>query len=123
MTAEDYFRLLQMHLAGGTCGQERILEASTVAQMQMDQTQGVPIALSPYEDGRRYGFAWWLSPQGQAADEVSVQGALGATPWIDRDHHFAAFLLTTRGLREATTLWSQLRAPLRQVFEACPAEP
>lgn len=112
IAAPDDLKLLQMHLRGGICGEIRVITTSSVEVMQCDQTDGAILEVSPYRGGRRYGLSWWLSPEGQIADEVSDLGALGSTPWLDRDHQFGEFLLLSRGLAFGTEIWDALWGPL-----------
>lgn len=115
----DYTRVLQMYLANGTFGGNRILSNQTYYEMQTDQRRGLPSINNP--GGFRltgYSYAWWHSDPAYLASqptpqtpglELSDQGAFGCTPWIDFEHNFTAILLINRDVPTATVIWNEIR--------------
>lgn len=98
----DYGNLVQMHLAGGVFKGRRLLSESIVREMQTDQLRGAPFTPSPAAPGNvGYGLAWWFSRLDEtgAARLITVPGAWGATPWIDRKRRYGGFLLVEEPLR------------------------
>jgi CubicO group peptidase (beta-lactamase class C family) len=92
----DYGNLVQMHLAGGVFKGRRVLSAASVAEMQKDQLRGVPFTPAravPSTVG--YGLTWWFNRLDDTGQPrlLSVPGAWGATPWIDRKLGYGGFLL------------------------------
>lgn len=87
--------------------------------MQTDQRRGLPALNNP--GGNRsteYSYGWWHTateylqsqPQPQTPGlELSDQGALGCTPWIDFEHNYTAILLINRNVPTATAIWNDLR--------------
>ena len=87
-SADDYARFLQMLLREGNYNGRQILSPRAVAELHTDQTGGARIEYTIYEKHRdldpnlplaRYGVGVWR----ERATELSSQGALGFTPWID----------------------------------------
>jgi CubicO group peptidase (beta-lactamase class C family) len=90
-TVDDYARFLRMLAASGTVDGHRILQASSVAEIERDQVRG----LDTRDDGAvqitgipTYGLGVWrdvVAPD-DTIQVVSGSGALGFYPWIDRVH-------------------------------------
>ena len=90
-TVQDYARFLRMLAADGTVAGRRVLQASSVAEIERDQVAG----LDTTGDGAvqitgipTYGLGVWRDVVGPD-DEIRVvsgSGALGFYPWIDRVH-------------------------------------
>jgi CubicO group peptidase (beta-lactamase class C family) len=110
----DYGRLLLLHLDGGTCGATRVLSEAAVAEMQRDQSAGAPIEGSPYDDGRGYGFGWWLEPADGPTEVWSDAGAFGAKPWIDPGRRYGAVVL----IRRSTAAGERIYDAVRPLVEA-----
>lgn len=85
-TVADYARLVAMHAQQGVHQGRRVLRAATVAEMQRDQTGGVPVLTSP-RASFGYGLGVWrdlVDAEGRAV-QVSSQGAFGYSPWVDAE--------------------------------------
>ncbi len=90
-SVDDYARFLSMLAHDGTFAGRRILDASSVAEIERDQVAG----LDTRDDGAveitgipTYGLGVWRDVVGPD-DEIQVvsgSGALGFYPWIDRVH-------------------------------------
>jgi CubicO group peptidase (beta-lactamase class C family) len=88
---EDYINFLTMIMNRGAFNGKRILSESSIAQMQVNRiTPNVKITYSPAEaGGLGYGYGEWVFD----AHTVSSPGLFGSFPWIDKDKHYAAFML------------------------------
>ncbi|MBN8480523.1 MAG: beta-lactamase family protein [Xanthomonadales bacterium] len=84
----DYGRLLHMLANGGRGNNLRILRASTVEQLFVDNVGDLPIASAPDNAAPpiRYGIGAWLEsdPGHDEATFLHSLGAFGFFPWIDR---------------------------------------
>jgi CubicO group peptidase (beta-lactamase class C family) len=116
VTAEDYGKILWMHLRGGTCGSERVLSEEAVARMQEDRIGEVygGVTFSPVLEG--YGMGWWVSRQEPGL--VVDGGAYGAIPWLDLPRGYGAvvFIEGNSGLGQG--LMSATKAALDAAIEA-----
>lgn len=87
-TIRDYGRFLDMIASNGLHDGRQVLSRAVIAEMERDQTSGAPARpgeFLPYALG--YGIGVWRVRVGEngAALQVASQGALGYSPWIDRD--------------------------------------
>lgn len=118
-TLQDYANLLQMHLNGGVFNGKRILSAQAVEEMQRDQTRGLPIALSPHKDQRRYGLGEWrdiVDANGKAI-QLSCQGAFGFSPWIDRQRNLVGVFLVRSRWRTILPTVAQIQKNVRDLVD------
>lgn len=111
----DYANVVQMILQGGVFDGAQYLAPEGIAEMQLDQTHGVPvdIASDPYPEAFGYGYGEWrdaVDCQG-IATRVSSTGAFGTSPWVDYDHGIAAVFLAYKQYPDP-----QLRDTLRQLW-------
>lgn len=114
-SARDYSRFLQMLLDQGTYHGRRVLSAASIAEMQRDQTHGVPLIVTMHEDGRRYGLGEWrdaVDAQGNAV-QLSSQGDTGFSPWIDLQRHVAGVFLVDDFLGNVYGLVDEIQARTR----------
>ncbi len=136
--AQDYGRILQMFLNGGSSGGRQILSSATIAVMKTNQIEGLPVVRSPGgEDLPGYSFGWWISDPslhpGSEGPELSDQGAFGCTPWIDFGPGYGAVLLIKDRTSTGTAIWNAVRpvileqllavAPLTTAFSFTPESP
>jgi len=129
-TAEDYGKILLMHLRGGTCDDNRVLSDKSVMRMQEDRilekyngtTTSVAGAATGTDGGTRagrldgYGMGWWIDPvnKGVFADP----GAYGAFPWLDLPRGYGAFLVIESDAGTGAELWVAVKPALDEVFDA-----
>ncbi len=93
-TLSDYAKLLELNLGGGTCNGRRVVSKKMVVAMQQDNVAGLPIFYTA-DPGHDYGLSWWHIAPATGANPVIVQdfGKFGASPWIDNECKYGAFLL------------------------------
>lgn len=112
----DYARVVQMLLQRGMLDGERYLASTSIAEMQLDQTHGVPAdpESDPYPEAYGYGYGQWRNVVDcdGVATRISSTGILGTSPWVDYDNGIAAVFLTYK-----QTLNPQLREDLRQLWD------
>jgi CubicO group peptidase (beta-lactamase class C family) len=128
-TAEDYGKILLMHLRGGECDGTRVLSEASVARMQEDRilkayngsttgTAGAAIGDAGAQAGALagYGMGWWIDRvnQGVFADP----GAYGAFPWLDEPRNYAAFLVLQSNAGVGAQLWVAVKPALDEVFDS-----
>jgi CubicO group peptidase (beta-lactamase class C family) len=128
-TAEDYGKILLMHLRGGQCSKGRVLSESATARMRVDRilekyngsTSGAAGAAIPGDAGSAtaldgYGLGWWIdrNHEGVFADP----GAYGAFPWLDLSRDYAAFLVIESDTGTGTQLWAKVKPLLDDVFDS-----
>jgi CubicO group peptidase (beta-lactamase class C family) len=83
-TLDDYGRLLDMVLAGGTHQGQPFLQQDTIAWMARDRIAGLEVVNSPAPE-YGYGFGQWVEAKDVFGRtyRVSSPGAFGTTPWVD----------------------------------------
>lgn len=129
-TAQDYGKILLMHLRGGECDGARVLSAKAVARMQEDRilekyngsTSSLAGAPVPVDGGAAplalegYGMGWWIDRghEGVFADP----GAYGAFPWLDLPRNYAAFLVLESDAGVGAQLWASVKPILDDVFDS-----
>lgn len=95
-TLSDYANVVQMVVQQGLWNGAPFLSAAGIAEMQKDQTHGVPMLFTPDPFAYGYGYGEWrnsIDTQGVAV-QVSSTGAFGTSPWIDNQTGVAAVFLT-----------------------------
>ena len=116
-SADDYGRYLQMLLQRGWFQGRQVLDSAVVESSFVDQTRGVPIVSTPYENYEwldstlpltRYGIGCWrerVDSVGQIT-ELASQGAFGFSPWLDLSRNLVG-VLSVRSLlhRVMPTYW------------------
>lgn len=94
-TCRDYLAFLQMHLNGGSYGQEKILSRALADEMRRVRTAGLErdILGVPVED---YCMGWFALRTGNdgLASAYRHGGQWGTSGWIDHDRDLAAFWAT-----------------------------
>ncbi|MBM4060238.1 MAG: alpha/beta fold hydrolase [Planctomycetes bacterium] len=86
-TLDDYTRFLRMLVGNGSTGGKQILKAASVEAMLRDQVPPrVQVRAVGFEaEHVRYGLGTWLEELPGGGQRASDPGALGFTPWLDRD--------------------------------------
>lgn len=127
-SADDYAKFVTMILQRGVYQGRRVLSVESVAEMQKDQTFGVPIIYTPYENYEsidsalretRYGIGEWresVDPESGALLEVSSQGAFGFSPWVDLSRDYAGVLSIETLLRGAMPTYLKLKELLHAII-------
>lgn len=96
-TLRDYANVVQMVVQGGVFDGTAYLSPASIAEMQLDQTHGLPIDADsdPYPGAFGYGYGEWrhLVDCNGVATRISSTGAFGTSPWVDYDHGIAAVFL------------------------------
>ena len=103
-TLGDYGRFLEMIVHGGLAPDgTRLLQEASVAEMQTDQTVGVPVtsaAAFRVNEQTPYGLGEWLdwTDEAGAAIVISSDGKFGFRPWIDRQNDlYGVYLIYDNG--------------------------
>jgi len=97
-TSKDYSNVVRMILQKGVFQGTRYLSADTLADMQRDQTGGVPVDpdADPYPSAYGYGYGEWrhkIDCASGVAVELSSTGAFATSPWVDYKNGVAAVFL------------------------------
>lgn len=111
-TAEDYGKILLMHLRGGKCGSRRVLSETAVARMQEDRVGAIYGGTTPDPSAEGYGFGWWVSREHPGI--VSDGGAYGASPWLDLNRGYGVMVI----VEGAPELGPQIRTMLMPLVAA-----
>jgi CubicO group peptidase (beta-lactamase class C family) len=128
-SAHQYARFLDMLLHGGIYHGKRVLSQEAVDEMLKDQTGGVPIVHSPwqqYEDISpgiheiRYGIGCWREVVDETGElkEASSQGAFGFSPWIDIDRNVAGVLAVKSRLTKVMPVYLEMKEIIRDALDA-----
>lgn len=116
INAEDYGKILLMHLRGGRCGDERVLSAAAVARMQEDRIAKVYEGSTPQPELAGYGLGWWVD---RADPGVVVDpGAFGAVAWLDTMRGHGAFIILESTSLHGGMLQERARPVLASAFDA-----
>lgn len=126
-SADDYARFLQMLLAEGKFDGRQILSARAVAELHSDQTRGARIEYTIYEKHRdldpdlplaRYGVGVWRErvTNGQL-QELSSQGALGFTPWIDVQRKYGGVISVRSSFSRIMPDYLELKKEIRRIID------
>lgn len=108
ISAPDYAKLLQMHLAGGRCGDTQVLSEAALAEMYAD-------GLAPFGGetftGGGYGMGWWID---RDTGRLTDPGAYGSVPWLDLEDGYGAYLVIERDSSTGGALAAQLFEPVER---------
>jgi CubicO group peptidase (beta-lactamase class C family) len=90
-TAEDYGRVLLMHLRGGECEGTGALSTQSIERMRADRIGEVygGVTIDPTMPG--YGFGWWVSRDEPGV--VADAGAYGSMPWLDLGRGYGTMII------------------------------
>ena len=112
-TVGDYAKILQVHLGDGTCDGTQVLSEASLERMRTDRIGPAYNGFSGSENYPGYGLAWFTEADGPV---ISDPGAFGATPWVDRERGYAAFVLLERSYRDGVELRDRLRPMLEELY-------
>jgi len=94
-TASDYMNFLIMILNKGSYKGKKILTSNSIEQMQQNYTEDVKVSFVPDQAmGMDYALGAWIIEKDED-DNVSVvssPGLLGAFPYVDLVHNYAAII-------------------------------
>ncbi|MBU7034833.1 MAG: beta-lactamase family protein [Theionarchaea archaeon] len=132
-SAHQYARFLQMLLAEGRYNGHQVLSSEAVHEMLKDQTHGVPIIYSPWQQYEhplpvaqevRYGIGCWreVIDETGAIKEASSQGAFGFSPWIDVDRNLAGVLAVKSRLTGVMPLYLEMKEIIRRILDTADAK-
>lgn len=137
-SARDYARFLQMLVNKGVWNGRRILSEAAINEMLSNQAGCVPVMkqyqqtvyaeLSGMSEKADYGIGVWRNSVESAATipplhnlkEISSQGRLGFTPWIDVQRGVIGVLATQTPLRKMAPTYRSLRKLLRDILPVVP---
>ncbi|MEO7667422.1 MAG: serine hydrolase domain-containing protein, partial [Dehalococcoidia bacterium] len=119
-TLGDYSKLLRVMHDDGVSGSLQVLSGASVAEMEEDQTGGVPIWYTPHPDARRYGVGVWrdIVGAGSEAIQVSSQGAFGVSPWLDRERRYYGIFFVQDELADVYLLVNDIQSEVRGIIDA-----
>lgn len=118
-SARSYAQILALHVNGGRCGATPVLTPGSVEAMRANQTAGAPKTSSPYDDGRDYGFGFWLEPAASGPPHVfSDAGAFGTKPWIDPGRHYAAVIVIRKNLPAGEKIYATVQPLVEAAIDA-----
>ncbi|MBV8253057.1 MAG: beta-lactamase family protein [Chitinophaga sp.] len=90
-TPDDYIHFLAMILNKGMYNGKRILSEESVAAMQVNLlTPDIRISFSPAAD---VSFGYGLGEWTLGTHTVTSPGIFGSFPWVNKEKHYAGFLL------------------------------
>ena len=128
-TAEDYGKILLMHLRGGICDGGRVLSGAAVDRMRVDRilekyngsTSGTAGAATMSDAGSSmalagYGLGWWIDRV--HAGVFADPGAYGAFPWLDLPRGYAAFIVIETDAGTGAQLWAKVKPVLDALFDS-----
>jgi CubicO group peptidase (beta-lactamase class C family) len=129
-TSKDFANVVRMILQRGRFNGAQYLGPQSVAEMQLDQTQGAPFdaEASPHPEAYGYGYGVWRHKIDCAtgrAVEVSSSGAFGTSPWVDYGNGIAAVFLAYKqaadpGLQsKVTEVWDLVSGVVGAVPPDC----
>ncbi len=109
--APDYAQLLLMHLRGGECPDGRVMSAAAVDRMHEDRVLAAYGEAGPSNPG--YGMGWWVDRE---TGRIRDPGAYGATPWLDLDDGYGAYLVVEADGSAVGGLMSELEPLLHEIM-------
>ncbi|HEX6239875.1 MAG TPA: serine hydrolase domain-containing protein [Polyangiales bacterium] len=115
VSAGDYAKLLQMHLRGGLCGDQRVLSEAAVERMQADRIKEKYNGSTPSAAMAGYGLGWWIDRDHPGV--VVDPGAYGAVAWLDKQHEYGGFVVLEATSAVGTELFAKLKPVADAVFD------
>jgi CubicO group peptidase (beta-lactamase class C family) len=117
-TSKDHENVVKMIQQKGRFNGTRFLNPETIAEMQLDQTNGVPTdpVANPFQESYGYGYGEWrqkINCSTGVAVVVSSAGAFATLPWVDYSTGIAAVFLAYEQNPDPS-----LQTKLSQVLEA-----
>jgi CubicO group peptidase (beta-lactamase class C family) len=112
VAAEDYGKLLLMHLRGGVCGSQRVLSKEAVARMREDRIGEAYDGKTTSDVLEGYGLGWWVDRKHPGV--VVDPGAYGAVSYLDENRKYAVFIAVESG--SGTELFETTKPTLDEIF-------
>lgn len=126
--AEDYAKFVEMIAGRGVYRGRRVLSARAVAEMQRPRTAGLPVKETPYSPFFRgepalmewsYGAGEWVERRsGMEALEVSSQGALSFSPWVDVERGVGGVLAAQDAWSATVPAYLRMKELIRRLMPA-----
>lgn len=111
-TMMDYANVVQMILQKGKFKGRQYLSAASIAEMQRDQTLGVPAIpdADPYPEAYGYGYGEWRNAVDcdGVAVAISSTGIFGTSPWVNYQQGIAAVFFAYRQFPGGDVLRDQI---------------
>jgi len=113
----EFANLLLMLVNEGRFKGVQVLTKNAVDEILKDQTNGVPIAFTPYEgdplrQNFRYGLGCWVEELTNGLPTAfGSQGAFGFSPWVDKKRNVIGILFVQRSLGAVNTQPTAETAP------------
>jgi serine-type D-Ala-D-Ala carboxypeptidase/endopeptidase len=129
-SAREYANFLQMIKNNGVFKNTRVLSQQAIHEMQKDQTFGVPLLESPFNDyvyldstlqETRYGIGLWIERKDTASgesSEISSPGAFGFSPWIDLERNVIGILSVRSLLPKVVPTYLELKKLIRTAIDS-----
>lgn len=124
--AEDYSKFLEMIAHRGVYRGKRVLSAAAVWEMQRPRSAGLPVRETPYSAFYwqlpslmewTYGAGEWVERRNAAQEplEVSSQGALSFTPWVDLERGLTGVLAAQDSWNAVVPAWLRMKDLIRRL--------
>lgn len=113
VTAEDYAKLLVMHLRGGTCGEARVLSDEATARMRENRL-AVYGGTTGSSNAPGYGLGFWVDEENEV---VTDPGAYGAYPLLDLKRRYGVFIAVEASNETGIQLGAAVKPVLDEIFD------
>jgi CubicO group peptidase (beta-lactamase class C family) len=128
-TMPDFAKFMTMMLNNGNYNGTQIIDSETIDMMTSDQTGGVPLIETPYEndplrENLRYGYGNWIEQESNnLTTQFGSQGVFGFTPWVDRCRNITCVFFVRKTLNTIQPIHTQLRNLVEQIIPLWAAVP
>lgn len=128
-SAREYAHFLSMVRNNGMFNGVRILSSQAINTIKKDQTFGMPILESPFDNyvfldstlaDTRYGIGQWIERKDTLTGEsveISSPGAFGFSPWIDFDLDIIGVLSVKSSLPKVVPTYLELKKRIRTAID------
>lgn len=114
LSAEDYGRLLLMHLRGGTCGDARVLSGEAAERMRSDRIGPAYGGSTGHPALKGYGLGWWVDRT--APGTVASPGFYGTMPWMDAERGWGVAILLEANGAARDRMWAEVEPVLEAII-------
>ena len=113
VNAQDYGKLLLMHLRGGRCGDKRVLSEAATARMQKNRIKEYGGTTgSPAQPG--YGLGFWTNESGKV---ITDGGAYGSFPLLDLERRYGIFIVIESTSEVGGQLGNKVKPVVDSIFD------